>query len=41
MGSSVGSIYGITYEKKPVGLLLENILNKRPDEEVEGSGRGP
>ena len=36
MGSSVGSSYGITCEKKPVGSLLENVLSKRPDTEVGG-----
>ena len=41
LGSSIGSFYGITYEKKTVGSLLVNLLNKRPDEEVGGSGRGP
>ena len=40
LGSSVGSLDGMNYGK-PVGSLLENLLNKRPDEERVGSGRGP
>ena len=41
LGSSVGSVDVITYEKKTVGSLSENIFNKRPDVEMVGSGFGP
>ena len=40
LGSSVGSSDGINYEKKSVGLLLENLLNYSLDEEVGGSVYG-
>ena len=40
LGSFVGSFDGITYEKRSVGSFLENLLNKRLDEEVWGSGCG-
>ena len=41
LGYSVGSFDGITYGRETVVSFLENILNKRPDEEVVGSGCGP
>ena len=37
----VGYLDGITYEKKPVGLLLDNPVNKSQDAERVGSGCGP
>ena len=39
VGSSVGSSDGINYEKKPVGLFLENLLGKGQDAEVGGISR--
>ena len=35
MGSYVGSVDGMNYGT-PVGSLLENILNKSPDEKMGG-----
>ena len=41
LGYSVGSFNGTTYGKKPVGSLLENILERRTDAEMVGSGCSP
>ena len=41
MGSSVGSFDGTTNGKIPVGSLPENILKKRTDSDMVGSGCGP
>ena len=39
LGYSVGYSDGLTYGKKPVGSLLENLLSKRTDAEVGGIRR--
>ena len=41
MGSSVGSFDGTTHGKIPAGLFPENILKKRTDSNMVGSGCGP
>ena len=41
LGYSVGSVDGMTYEKKSVGSFPENILKRRADSEMVGSGYGP
>ena len=41
MGSSVGSFDGTTNGKIPVGSLPENILERRTDSDMVGSGCGP
>ena len=41
MGSSVGSFDGTTHRKIPVVSLPENILKKRTDSDMVGSGCGP
>ena len=41
IGSSVGSFDGTTNGKIPVGSLPENILKKRTDSDMVGSGCGP
>ena len=40
LGYSIGYYDGMNYGT-PVGSLLENLLNKRPDAEMGGSGRCP
>ena len=41
VGSSVDSFDGTTHGKIPVGSLPENILKKRTDSDMVGSGCGP
>ena len=40
LGSSVGSFYGMTYEKQSVGSFPENLLKKSMDAEMARSGCG-